>query len=160
MQHIQIICVGKLKENYLTDAVLEYSKRLSPYCRLTIKELPAEKLSLNPSLSEISAALKREADAILSSIAPLAYTFALCIEGKQVSSEVFSEKLSSLSLTGKSSVTFIIGSSYGLDITVKKRADFLLSLSKMTFPHQLFRVMLLEQLYRAYQINKGGKYHK
>ncbi len=160
MQHIYIICIGKLKENYLTGAILEYTKRLSPYCKLTIKELAAEKLPLNPSVAEINTALKKEGDTLLSAIPPLAYTFVLCVEGRQISSETFSETLSSLSLTGKSCAAFIIGSSYGLYDSVKKRADFLFSLSKMTFPHQLTRVMLLEQIYRAYQINKGGKYHK
>lgn len=160
MQHIYIICIGKLKEHYLTSAVSEYTKRLSPYCKLIIKELPAEKLPLNPSLAEINTALKKEGDALLSAIPPLAYTFVLCVEGRQISSEAFSETLSSLSLTGKPCAAFIIGSSYGLDTSVKKRGDFLLSLSKMTFLHQLFRVMLLEQIYRAYQINKSGKYHK
>lgn len=160
MRHIYIICIGKLKENYLVSAVSEYTKRLSPYCKLTIKELPAVKLPPSPSLAEIEAALKKESKLILSALSPLAYTFALCIEGQQLSSETFSKNLFSVSLTGKSSATFIIGSSYGLDDSVKKRADFLLSLSKMTFPHQLARVMLLEQIYRSYKINTGGKYHK
>ena len=160
MQNIHIICPGKLKESYLIDAAREYSKRLSAYCNLTITELPAQRLPENPSKAQIDASLKKEARGILASIPDKAFVFALCIEGEPLSSEQLAKSLFDLSLSGKSSVVFIIGSSHGLDESVKGRADFLLSLSKMTFPHQLTRIILLEQIYRAYQIDKGGKYHK
>ncbi|MGI6745110.1 MAG: Ribosomal RNA large subunit methyltransferase H [Firmicutes bacterium ADurb.Bin300] len=160
MQSIHIICPGKLKESYLCDAVAEYSKRLSPYCKLTVTELPAQRLPENPSRAQIEASLKKEAESIIASIPELAFVCALCIEGKQLSSEQFAKALSAKSVSGISSFAFIIGSSHGLDASVKERADFLLSLSEMTFPHQLTRVILLEQIYRSYQIDKGGKYHK
>ncbi len=140
-------------------AFSEYEKRLKPFVKLTVIELAAEKLPDDPSKAQIDAALKKEAAAILS-LPSSGYLCALCVEGKEMASEDFSRMLSSLAADGKSRVSFIIGSSYGLDGSVKERADLLLSFSKMTFPHQIMRVMLAEQIYRACLISKGGKYHK
>lgn len=160
MQSVNVICVGRLKESCLSEAAAEYIKRLSAYCKLTITEITAERLPENASAAQIESALKKEASGIIAALPLYAYTYALCVEGKQISSEQLAKILPSLSLSGKSCAAFIVGSSHGLDSSVKERADFLLSLSKMTFPHQLARIMLLEQIYRAYQINRGGKYHK
>lgn len=160
MQNIDVICIGKLKESYLSEAVAEYSKRLSAYCKLNVTELAAQRLPDNPSEAQICAALSKEAQQILSVIPQYSYVYALCIEGKQMSSEELSKSVQAAFTGGKSNVAFIIGSSFGLDDSVKQRADRLLSFSKMTFPHQLMRVILLEQIYRAYQIDRGGKYHK
>lgn len=160
MQNIDIICLGKLKEHYLCEAANEYIKRLSPYCKLTITELAAQRLPDDPSKAQIDAALSAEAKTVLSRLPQNAYIYALCIEGKQLSSEELSKSVQTAFVNGKSSAAFVIGSSYGLDESVKNRADFLLSFSKMTFPHQLMRIILLEQIYRSYQIDKGGKYHK
>ncbi len=157
---INIICVGKLKENYLKAAVAEYSKRLSRFCTLSIIELPDEKIPDNPSASEEQKILKTEADKIMKHIGTDDYVYALCVEGKQMSSETFASKLSDIMLSGKSTVDLVIGGSLGLDDFVKKRSDFRLSFSLMTFPHQLMRVVALEQIYRAFKINSGEKYHK
>ncbi len=159
MQNIQLVCLGRLKEDYLRAAFAEYEKRLLPLVKLTVIELAAERLPDDPSKAQIDAALKKEAAAILS-LPSLGYLCALCLEGKEMTSEDFSRTLSSLGASGKNRITFVIGSSYGLDSTVKARADLLLSFSKMTFPHQLMRVLFAEQLYRACQIGKGSKYHK
>lgn len=160
MLNVTLICPGKLKESYLREAVDEYVKRLGAYCKLNIITLTPERLDDSPSELLIKAALEKEAAAILSKIPQNAFVIALCVEGKMLSSEELSEKLSGVPLSGKSDVYFIIGSSYGLSPGIKERADLRLSFSKMTFPHQLMRVMLLEQLYRAFQISAGGKYHK
>lgn len=160
MISVTVICIGKLKEKFWRDAIDEYTKRLSRYCDLKIKELSESSLPENPSQVEIDAALSKECEAILKEIPKDAAVFPLCIEGKQFSSTEFAEKIESVSLSGKSKICFIIGSSHGLSDTVKNRADFKLSFSKMTFPHQLFRVLLLEQIYRAFSIIGHGKYHK
>ena len=160
MQNVTVICVGKLKEQYLKDALSEYSKRLSAYCKFNILELGEARLSQNPSEKEIETCLDTEADVILSKIPENAYVFALCIEGKGVTSEKFAEMIERAAIDGKSNLVFIIGSSFGLSNRVKNRADFRLSLSNMTFPHQLFRVMLTEQIYRGFAIINGSKYHK
>ena len=159
MIKVTVIALGKLKENYLRDAVGEYTKRLSRYCALNILELEPIKLSDNPSESQIDAALEREAEIILKKIPQGSFTCALCVEGKEFSSEQLAKKVSTLSAMGKN-ITFIIGSSYGLSESVKKACDLRLSVSQMTFPHQLARVMLLEQIYRAFKIMSGGTYHK
>lgn len=159
MIKVNLICMGNLKEKYLRDAAGEYAKRLSRYCELTVTELSAQRLPDNPSPAQISAALEREAHSILKSVPENSFTTALCIEGKKLTSEQFADKISSLSSYGKQ-LTFIIGSSYGLSPSVKQAADLQLSASDMTFPHQLFRIMLMEQLYRAFLISCGGKYHK
>ncbi len=160
MQNVKIICLGKLKEKYLRDAVAEYTKRLTAFCKLTIIEKTPKRLPDNPSEAEIQAALQDEAKDILSEIPQGAYVYSLCIEGKQRSSETFSRELADIGVNGYSNVVFIIGSSYGLADEIKTRSNAKLSMSEMTFPHQLARVMLLEQIYRAYMIERGGKYHK
>lgn len=157
---VTIICEAKLKEKYLRDASDEYVKRLGAYCKLNIIELNPKKLPDDPSEAEINNALEAEGKEILSKIPVGARVFAMCIEGKQLSSEKLANELASCGVSGISNVVFIIGSSYGLSDGVKKRADFRLSMSEMTFPHQLARIMLLEQIYRAFRINSGGKYHK
>lgn len=160
MRTVTVICVGKCRESYVREFCAEYEKRLAAYCRLHAVELPAEKLPENPSGAQIAKSLEREGEQILARIPKNAFVFAMCIEGKRLSSEAFSQKLSTLALDGKSELVFVLGSSYGLSEEVKRRADFRLSMSEMTFPHRLARVMLLEQLYRAFQIEAGGKYHK
>lgn len=153
------ITLGKLKEKYLKDAVQEYAKRLSRYCQLEMVEIPAVSMSENPLQREIQAVLSKESAAIFKKIPADCFVFALCVEGKQRSSEEFANEIKGLVNSGKN-LCFIIGSSYGLDEEVKKRAHTRLSLSEMTFPHQLFRVMLLEQLYRGFKIIEGSTYHK
>ncbi len=158
--NIKIICLGKLKEKYLKDAVDEYAKRISAYGKFEVCELTPVKLSDNPSQTEINATLEKEADEIKKRIPKGSFVFALCIEGKSKSSEAFAETIKNAALDGKSTVVFIIGSSYGLSPEIKALADNKLSFSPMTFPHQLMRVMLSEQIYRAFQIINNGKYHK
>ena len=158
--NVTIICLGKLKEKYLRDAVDEYAKRISAYGKPEIIELNPVRLSDNPSQNEIDNALSKEAQEIKKKIPNNSYVFALCIEGKENSSEAFAKTISEVALGGKSNIVFIIGSSYGLSTEIKQLADNKLSFSPMTFPHQLMRVMLLEQIYRAFQINNNGKYHK
>lgn len=160
MIKIRIIAMGKLKEKYLREAVAEYEKRLSALCSFDITEIEPVKPADKPSSAEISAALEKEADVILSKIPQNAFKVALCIEGKLISSEELSEKIQTAASGGISNIVFIIGSSYGMSDRVKNAADFKLSVSKMTFPHQLFRVMLCEQIYRAFKISQGGTYHK
>lgn len=160
MQNVTIICLGKIKEKYLRDACDEYSKRLTAFCKLNVVELSPHRITENPSDAEIESALETEAKDIIAKIPNGAKVFAMCIEGKQMPSEKLSQQLSLAAVQGFNNIVFIIGSSHGLSEVVKKRADFKLSMSEMTFPHQLARVMLLEQIYRAYQISNGGKYHK
>lgn len=155
---IHLITVGKLKEKWLRDAYDEYDKRLQRYCRLTLTELPEVRLSESPSEAETAAALRQEGQTILH--ACRGKIIALCIEGKLRSSEEFSEMLDSAAVSGDSTVSFVIGSSFGLSDEVKKAADMRFSMSPMTFTHQIARVLLMEQLYRAFQISTGGKYHK
>ena len=156
---INIIALGKLKEKYLTDAVSEYTKRLSAFCKVQINELTPVILPENPSDAEIENALLKEASLIKSKMQN-GYTIAMCIEGKQISSEELASKISDIGVMGKSAINIIIGSSFGLHDSIKRESDFKLSFSKMTFPHQLARVMLLEQIYRAYTINNNKRYHK
>lgn len=160
MLNINIISVGKLKETYLRDASAEYQKRLGAFCRLEIIEISSFKLPENPSPAQIDAALNREGSHITAKIPANSMVYVLCIEGKMLSSEELSAKLSAAANEGTSNITFIIGGSHGLSEEIKKRADFVLSMSRMTFPHQLARIMMLEQLYRAFMISSGGKYHK
>lgn len=160
MQNVTIICLGKIKKKYLRDACDEYLKRLTAFCKLNIVELSPRRMSENPSDVEIESALEAEAKDIITKIPNGAKVFAMCIEGKQMPSEKLSQQLSLAAVQGFNNIVFIIGSSHGLSEIVKNRADFKLSMSEMTFPHQLARVMLLEQIYRAYQISNGGKYHK
>lgn len=158
MLTIHLICIGKLKEAYLREAQAEYQKRLSGYCKFDLIELPEHRLSENPSAAEIARGLENEGGDILAKCR--GYVTALCIEGKTLSSEELAKKLMELAVSGVSELTFVIGSSYGLSEQVKQKAGLRLSMSPMTFPHQLARVMLLEQLYRACSINANGKYHK
>ncbi len=159
MQRITVLCVGKLKEKFYADAAAEYIKRLSRYCKIEVTELPETRLPEDPSPAEIRKALTAEANAIRQKLEGGAVV-AMCIEGQTCSSEALSKKLAAFALEGKSKVTFLIGGSFGLDETLKKQADWRLSMSPMTFPHHLARVMLLEQIYRACQIAEGTRYHK
>lgn len=160
MINLTLITLGKLKEAYLRDAEEEYRKRLCAFCKINIIELTPERLPDNPSQKEIDKALDTEAKVIISKIPQDSFIVTMCIEGKQVSSEELAKKLEDVAISGKSNAVFIIGSSCGLSEEVKAKSHMRLSMSKMTFPHQLARVMLLEQLYRATQINAGTKYHK
>ena len=160
MLNITIACVGKLKESYLRDACAEYAKRLSAFCRLQIAEVEEERLPDKPSDAQIAAALASEGRRLLARVPAGAALIALCIEGKEMSSPELARRLEQLAVSGTSHVVLMIGGSWGLSDEVKNSAALRLSMSPMTFPHQLARVMLLEQLYRAMQISAGGKYHK
>lgn len=159
MLTINIICIGKLKEAYWRAAIDEYSKRMKPLCKLNIIELSEERVGDNPSPAEIQHTITAESERIMQKLNKGDCVIAMCVEGKNISSEELSERLESISMT-HSTVDLIIGGSWGLSDKLKARADMKLSMGKMTFPHQLCRVMLLEQLYRAFQISKGTKYHK
>ena len=158
--NITILCIGKLKERYWTEAVTEYSKRLSKYCTLTINELKEEKAPDRPSEAEETAVKEAEGRNILKQVKKDSYVIALEIKGKELDSEALSDKIRTLGLEGKSDLTFVIGGSLGLSEEVVSRSDFRLSFSKMTFPHQMMRVILLEQIYRSYKITKNEPYHK
>ncbi|MDD4834558.1 MAG: 23S rRNA (pseudouridine(1915)-N(3))-methyltransferase RlmH [Lutispora sp.] len=158
--NITIIGVGKLKEKYLKEAVSEYSKRLSKYCKLDIIEVPDEKAPESMSAAEEAAVKDKEGQAILKHVKSDSYVIALVIEGKMLTSEAFADFINELGIKGKSNIAFIVGGSLGLSGEVIKRADYKLSFSPMTFPHQLMRVILLEQIYRGYRIIKGEPYHK
>jgi len=160
MVTINIIAVGKIKEKYFADAVKDYSQRLSAFCKLNVIEIKDEAIPQNPNDAQISAVLKKEADLILTKIPKDSYIFVLCVEGEQFDSEGLAKKISKIQVNGESSITFIIGGSVGLAEEVKSRANARLSFSKMTFPHQLFRVMLVEQIYRAFKIINNHTYHK
>ena len=157
MLSVYLICVGKLKEKFYQEACAEYVKRLSAYCRLTLVELPEEKLPQAPSQGQIDQALAREARAKLPPSAVLA---ALCVEGRMRSSEELAQLVGTWEQSSAKHLVFLIGGSYGLAECLKGESWVKLSMSPMTFPHHLARVMLLEQIYRAYQINAGTKYHK
>ncbi len=160
MLKIHIIAVGRLKEQYLRDASNEYLKRLSSFCKMSVIEIEPERLPDNPNTSQIETCLNDEAKKILSAIPHGSFIIPMCIEGKQLDSIELSQKLCDLALSGDSTVSFIIGGSYGLSDKVKSLAGLKLSMSKMTFPHQLARIMLLEQVYRAFKIAQGATYHK
>ena len=160
MQKINIICVGKLKEKFYTDAAEEYRKRLSRSCSLIIDELPESRLPPEPSPGDISRALEAESKLIASRLPKAGAVVAMCVEGKEMTSEKLAETLSRMASGGLSQVTFIIGGSFGLSDNIKSIADIRLSMSPMTFPHHMARVMLLEQIYRSFQILEGTKYHK
>lgn len=157
---ITIIAVGRIKERFYRDAVAEYEKRLSRYCRLDICEVADEKTPDGASVAEEAAILDKEADRILSRLDQDSYVITLEIDGKKLDSVAFGKKIEQLGVSGKSHLTFVIGGSLGLHDKVKKRADMAVSFSDMTFPHQLMRVILLEQIYRGYRIVKGEPYHK
>ena len=160
MQKVTILCTGKLKEKFYLDAAAEYAKRLSRFCKLEICELPEERLPEDPSPAQIEAALSREADAVRARLPASCLLIAMCVEGKKLSSEALAALMAEKANGGVSRICFVIGSSNGLHDRVKQRADFRLSMSDMTFPHHLARVMLAEQIYRAFTINAGRKYHK
>lgn len=159
MLSINIICVGKIKENYLKDAISEYSKRLSKYCNLNIIELPDEKLPNQLSQKNIDEVKNTEGNKILSHIKKDSYTICLDLKGKQFSSEEFSAKIDSIALNFNSSINFIIGGTLGLSKEVLEKSKEKICFSKMTFPHQLIRVFLLEQLFRAFKISNNETYH-
>ena len=158
MQRVTVICVRKLKEKFYADAAAEYAKRLGRYCKLELIELPEQRLPESPSQAEIERALAKEAEAIRGKLPPGAKAVALCIEGRPRSSEELADLRAAWDREGR--LAFLIGGSFGLHPSVKSEAAVRLSMSPMTFPHHLARVMLLEQLYRGFQINEGGKYHK
>ena len=160
MLNMRIVCVGKLREQFYKDAFNEYSKRLSAYCKFECVELNETKLGSSPSDKEIAAALDKEAVDIERALGKDAYVIAMCVEGKQLKSEDFAQKINSLAVSGRGRICFVIGGSFGISQRIKQRADMRLSMSEMTFPHHLARVMLAEQIYRAFKIIKGSKYHK
>lgn len=160
MLEITLLTVGKLKEKFYLSAAAEYEKRLKAYCRFSIIELPETRLPDDPSPAEISAGLDKEATLILGKIPKNAWFCVLTPEGKNLSSEELAEKMAQVKLSGKSAICFLIGSSFGMAPQVKAAADFKLSMGKMTFPHHLARIMVLEQIYRAEAIQAGSKYHK
>lgn len=157
---ITIICVGRIKEKYFTMGIQEYVKRLGRYCRLDIIEVADEKTPDHASGAEELLIKRREGERILKNIKDDAYVFALAIEGNMLDSEEFADKIMKLGVNGESHINFIIGGSLGLDRDVLSRADEKISFSKMTFPHQMMRMILLEQIYRGYRIIKGEPYHK
>jgi 23S rRNA (pseudouridine1915-N3)-methyltransferase len=160
MQKIKIIAMGKLTEGYTKTASAEFVKRISRFYQLTVVEPKPELTPSDPTPAEIEKALSKEAEKILSEIPSRAAVVAMCVEGKGMSSEEMASYIRESATCGTSEICFIIGSSHGLHPSVKQRADVRLSVSKMTFPHELFRVMLLEQIYRAAEIQSGSRYHK
>lgn len=158
--NISVICVGKLKEKYWVDAVGEYSKRLKSYCTLDIIELKESKLPDKAGPAEELKVKENEGKDILKNIRDNMYVITLEVKGKSLSSEKLAEKIDTLGIEGQSSIAFVIGGSLGLSAEVSRRADFKLSFSEMTFPHQMMRVILLEQIYRAFKINRNETYHK
>lgn len=157
---ISIVCIGKLKEEYWRAACAEYSKRLSAYCRFSIIELNEARVPKDPSEAEIRRVLEEEGARILEHCPASAWVAAMCIEGELLSSEKLAARMAEVTLGGKSQLCFVVGGSHGLSPAVTARADARVSMGRMTFPHQLARVMLCEQIYRACSINAGGKYHK
>lgn len=160
MFSITVIAMGKLKEKFYMEAAKEYAMRLRSFCKFQLLELPEYRLSQNPSDKEIQMGLAREAEQIRSKIPKDAWKCILTPEGTQLSSTALAQQLNQIKIRSYSSACFVIGSSYGLDPTIKELADFKLSMSKMTFPHHLARIMVLEQIYRAESIQAGSKYHK
>lgn len=158
--NISIITVGKLKEKYLKQGIAEYTKRLGAYCTINEIEVPDEKAPEQLSEAEMLQVKKKEGERILAKIGPDVHVIALAIEGKQRTSEQFASELDKLATYGKSKIAFVIGGSLGLSDEVMKRSDDTISFSKMTFPHQLMKMVLCEQIYRAYRINRGEPYHK
>jgi len=160
MLQVKLICVGKMREKYYTEAFAEYAKRLGAYCRLDCPEIQETRLSDAPSEKEISAALDREAAAILRAVPNDAFLVALCVEGDVLSSEALARLIARREGSGRPKLCFVVGGSFGLSPAVKARADLRLSMSAMTFPHHLARIMLIEQIYRGFKINEGSSYHK
>ena len=160
MQRVTVLCVGKLKEKFYIDAAAEYVKRLQRHCKLELIELPEQRLPDDPSPAEIQKALRTEGDTIRERLPKGGAVIALCIEGRPCSSQELSRRMAEFGVQGKTQLTFLIGGSVGMDEDLKRQADWRLSMSPMTFPHHMARIMLLEQIYRAYQIAGGTKYHK
>lgn len=160
MQKVTLLCVGKLKERFYAEAAAEYIKRLGRHCRLTLVELPEERLPENPSPAQVESALEKEAAAIRGKLPPSACLIALCVEGRMRSSQELARLMETWAGRGERQLVFLIGGSFGLHESIKAQAAEKLSMSPMTFPHHLARVMLLEQIYRAYQISAGTRYHK
>ena len=158
--NVTVLCVGKLKESYWREACAEYAKRLGAFCKCRVEEVDEERMAENPSPAQIEKVLEAEGERLLRKIPHNAAVFALCIEGKELSSPALAEKIEGAGLLGKSNLVFVIGGSWGLSPQVKNSAFLRLSMSPMTFPHQLARVMVCEQIYRAFEISSGGKYHK
>ena len=157
---ITVVCIGKIKEKYLKLGIDEFSKRLSKYCKLEVIELDDEKAPENLSDKEMNIIKDKEGKKILNKLKDNSYVIALAIDGKNLSSEELANRIEDLSVNGISHIVFVIGGSLGLSDDVLRRANYKLSFSKMTFPHQLMRLILLEQVYRAYRINNGEPYHK
>ena len=160
MQKMTILCTGKLKEKFYLDAVAEYVKRLSRFCKLEIIELPEERLPEDPSPAQIEAALSKEADAVRAKLPNGCLVIAMCVEGRERSSEELAQLVGTWEQSSAKHLVFLIGGSYGLHPSIKAEAQVKLSMSPMTFPHHLARVMLLEQIYRAFKIREGSSYHK
>ena len=160
MLNVTLICVGKMREKHYIAAFQEYEKRLGAFCRFTLTELPEQRLSDRPAQREIDAALEKEANAILEHVPKGAALIAMCVEGKGMSSEKLAERFQEWQNSGASRLCFVVGGSFGLHDSVKRAAQLKLSMSQMTFPHHLARVMLMEQIYRACMINAGTQYHK
>ena len=160
MLQINILYVGNIKDKFYAEAVREYEKRLSAFCKVKNIELKEEKPPENPSDAEIALVIRKEGDRLLEAMPKKGYKIALCVEGTQISSEELAKKMSSVTVSGDSEITFIIGGAFGMDERVKKAANYRLSISKMTFTHRMMRVILAEQIYRALNILSGGNYHK
>ncbi len=160
MLNVTVLCVGKLKERYWQDACAEYVKRLGAFCRIQVTEVAEERLPEDPSAAQIAAVVEAEGRRLAEKLLRDGLIIALCIEGKELDSPGLATCFQKAAVEGKSHITLLIGGSYGLSSAVKSRAQLRLSMSPMTFPHQLARVMVLEQVYRAFQISGGGKYHK
>lgn len=156
---ITIFAIGKIKEKYLQSGIDEFVKRLTPFCKLEIKEYPETKISENPSAEELKQALQKEGEQILLALSNITYVILLDLHGKQISSENLADKFSNLAVNGTSHITFIIGGAFGLSDKLRSRADFSWSLSSLTFTHQMIRLFLVEQIYRAFKIWRGEKYH-
>lgn len=160
MQSVRLICVGKMRERFFVEAFSEYQKRLQAYCKFELIEQAEQRLPDAPSEKEIASSLSREATEIIKNIPNDAFVVAMCVEGKQMKSEGMAKLIEDRAYSTKPKLCFIIGGSYGMDSSVKVRADMRLSMSEMTFPHHLARVMLAEQIYRGFKIIEGSKYHK
>ena len=160
MYAVTLLCVGKMKEKHYVSAFEEYRKRLGAFCRFTLAEIPEQRLSDRPSEKEIDAALLKEGEELLRRIPKGSAVITLCVEGKGMTSPALAEYLNRLTVSGVSHICFIVGGSFGLHDSVKQRSELRLSMSAMTFPHHLARVMLMEQIYRAFTIQNGSQYHK
>ncbi len=160
MVKVNIICVGKPKEKFIVPGIKEYIKRLNPYARVKIMDVGVEKGPSEPNDAESAQMMEREGERLLQRIKPTSYTFALDMRGEQLTSEGLAKKIDRLTVTGKSEFNFFIGGPLGLHKSVLRKSDYILSLSKMTFPHQLVPLILLEQVYRVFKIMKGEPYHR